>query len=137
NIHIVGEQLDRVTQAGLVETNAQTFNLGGSNTAIIDVTFVQPGVYVIINHDYSQAAKGQFAVIVVGNTPGPNPSNAVPPLSDVPDTSIPQSTIMQTFGTPLKPDCVVQVHGQWSISSSCPNEIPQPNGTLDQSYLGE
>jgi nitrite reductase (NO-forming) len=118
NFHIVGGILDRVSQAGMEENGAQTFNIGGSNSAIIDVKFNTPGVFVALNHDYSQMFKGQFAVIMVDNTGGPNPSNAVPPLGP---QSIPQATTPYTFGTPLV----------WDGHSDLSGTIQSPDGPAD------
>lgn len=100
NFHIVGEILDQVTQGGVVQQGVQTFMIGAANTAIIDVTFQQPGAFVIVNHDYSQLFKGQVAVVLVSpqGTSVSNPSNAVPPMGM---DSIAQTTTPYTFGTPF------------------------------------
>jgi nitrite reductase (NO-forming) len=107
NFHIVGEQLDRVVHGGRVQGQGlQTYLVGGSNDAIIDVIFDEPGVYAIVNHDYSALFKGQVAIVVVddanGENPlnykGNNPSNAVPPPGI--DT-IRQETTPYYAGTPM------------------------------------
>jgi len=131
NFHIVGQQLQRVDQGGAIQENIQTYNLGGSNSAIADVTFKQPGAYVIVDHNYAQLFKGRVAVILVGNNPNQNPSNAVPPTGR---DSLPQATVPYTFGTPLPASCLVNSGGTWSISntSGCSDQIPQSNGgTVD------
>lgn len=109
NFHIVGEMLDRVTDGGVVAGyGKQTYMIGGSNDAIIDVVFDAPGAYAIVNHDYSQLFKGQAAIALVdppnmavsksvNQTDDRQPSNAVPPLG--PD-SIPQATKPYMLGSP-------------------------------------
>ena len=91
--HIVGEIIDRVTQANRVQAQGtETWLIGGSQGAIIDVVFDEPGVYVIVNHDYAAIFSGAATVIVAGNPFGlevgdaqsyaevlGNPSDAVPP----------------------------------------------------------
>ncbi len=73
NFHIVGEILDRVTDGSIVSgIGEQTYTVGGSNDAIVDVVFDQPGVYAPVNHDYSQLFKGQAGLIVVDG-----PDNAI------------------------------------------------------------
>ena len=58
--------LDRVTDGSIVSgIGKQTYTVGGSNDAIVDVVFDQPGVYAFVNHDYSQLFKGQAGLIVV------------------------------------------------------------------------
>ncbi len=111
NFHIVGESLDRVTDGNVVSgIGKQTYTVGGSNDAIVDVTFDKPGVYAFVNHDYSSLFKGQAGLIVVN---GPdngmskqlklkddsNPSNAIPPVGK---DSIPVKTKPYMLGTPLK-----------------------------------
>jgi nitrite reductase (NO-forming) len=134
NFHIVGQQIQQVTQGGPIEKNVQTFNLGGSNSAIVDVTFNQAGTWVIVDHDYSQLFKGRVAIISVDNNvqPNSNPSNAVPPMGV---DSLPQGhTIPYTFGTPLPPDCLVNNGGMWTISPdpSCSDQKAVANGgTVD------
>ena len=110
NFHIVGEILDRVTDGGVVSgLGKQTYTVGGSNDAIIDVVFDQPGVYAFVNHDYSQLFKGQAGLIVVdgpdngtsnllGLTSDDNPSNAIPPTGA---NSIPVNVKPYMLGTPL------------------------------------
>ena len=142
NFHIVGEILDRVIQGGQPQYGVQTFNLGGSNGAVIDVTFTTPGAFVIVNHDYSQLFKGQVATILVCGPGGlcpsagvnaynpPNPSNAVPPLGS---QSVSQNTTSWTFGQPL-------VGWQWDVTGkSLPsNQKPVVNGgTVDKNFCAD
>ena len=121
--HIVGEQLDRVTVgANIMASGVQTWNIAPYSDATIDVVFEQPGVYAIVNHDYSSLFKGQASIIVVHSTvvedcgeaedggfdfvlcavvSGPaknNPSNAVPPLSALPNTSLDQTDTICNYG---------------------------------------
>ena len=110
NFHIVGEILDRVTDGNTVNgIGKQTYTVGGSNDAIVDVVFDQPGVYAFVNHDYSQLFKGQAGLIVVdgpdngtsnllGLTDDANPSNAIPPTGA---NSIPVNVKPYMLGTPL------------------------------------
>lgn len=93
--HIVGSQLDRVTQGNMVQAmGTQTWNIGGSQDAIIDVVYDEPGAYVIVNHDYAAIFSGAAAVQLAQASPAPNPSDAVAPPSSLPDTSIPQKTFV-------------------------------------------
>jgi nitrite reductase (NO-forming) len=92
NFHMVGESLDRVTDGSVVNgIGKQTYTVGGSNDAIVDIVFDQPGVYAFVNHDYAQLFKGQAGLVVVDGpdhaiskslniTDLSNPSNAIPPL---------------------------------------------------------
>lgn len=117
--HIVGEQLDRVTMGANEMTSSpiQTWNVGSYQDATIDVVFEQPGAYAIVNHDYSSLFKGQASVVVVHDSSidpnscgddlfctiisgpaGANPSNAVPPVSDLKDTSMEQDTCSYGVG---------------------------------------
>ncbi|MDQ4074217.1 MAG: multicopper oxidase domain-containing protein [Thermoproteota archaeon] len=126
NFHIVGETLDRVTDGSIVNgIGKQTYTVGGSNDAIIDVYFDLPGVYAFVNHDYSQLFKGQAGLIVVddvnnstsnllGLTDNANPSNAVPPVSANADDSIPMNVKPYMLGTPLQWD------GSNSTATTCP-----------------
>jgi nitrite reductase (NO-forming) len=110
NFHIVGEQLDRVTDGSIVSgLGKQTYMVGGSNDAIADVVFEQPGVFAFVNHDYSQLFKGQIGLIVVdgpdngtsttlGLTDDANPSNAIPPTGT---NSIPVTVKPYMLGSPL------------------------------------
>lgn len=107
NFHIVGEQLDAVTHGSYVQGRGlQTYLVGGSNDAIVDVVFDEPGVYAIVNHDYAALFKGQAAIVIVDdkdgknalNYEGANPANAVPPLG--PD-SIEQETTPYYAGAPM------------------------------------
>ena len=91
--HIVGEIIDRVTQGNRVQAQGtETWLIGGSQGAIMDVVFNEPGIYVAVNHDYAQIFTGTASVIVVGNPFGlevgdaksyaevlGNPSDAIPP----------------------------------------------------------
>jgi nitrite reductase (NO-forming) len=109
NFHIVGEILDRVTDGSIVNgISKQTYTVGGSNDAIVDVVFDQPGVYAPVNHDYSQLFKGQAGLIVVdgpdnaisnslGLTSDANPSNAIPPTGA---NSIPVEVTPYMVGIP-------------------------------------
>ena len=94
NFHMVGESLDRITDGSTVAgIGKQTYTLGGSNDAIVDIVFDKPGVYAFVNHDYAQLFKGQAGLIVVDDaenstskslnlTDDSNPSNAIPPVGD-------------------------------------------------------
>jgi nitrite reductase (NO-forming) len=116
NFHVVGEMLDRVTDGSIVNgIGKQTYTVGGSNDAIVDMYFDQPGVYAFVNHDYSQLFKGQAGLIVVddvnnstskllGLTDDSNPSNAVPPVSANAEDSIPVNIKPYILGTPLQWD---------------------------------
>ncbi|HKU33471.1 MAG TPA: multicopper oxidase domain-containing protein [Candidatus Nitrosotalea sp.] len=93
--HIVGGQMDRVTQGNVVQAmGTQTWDIGGSQDAIIDVVYDQPGAYVAVNHDYAAIFSGAAVVQLAQASPAPNPSDAVPPPSSVPDTTIPQKTFV-------------------------------------------
>ncbi len=103
--HIVGEIIDRVTQGNHVQAEGtETWNIGGSQGAIMDVIFHNPGVYVPLNHDYAAIFSGGASVVVAGDPfnlgykPGdmPNPSDAVPPLGK---NSIPQKQIVHCLCT--------------------------------------
>ena len=100
--HIVGEQLDRVTVgSSMIAQRVQTFGIAPYSDATIDVVFEQPGVYAIVNHDYSMLFKGQGSIVVVWPSNSnmlPNPSNAVPPVSALPGTSIIQSICLYGIG---------------------------------------
>lgn len=110
NFHIVGEVMDRVTDGSIVAgIGKQTYTVGGSNDAIVDVVFDQPGVFAPVNHDYSQLFKGQVGLIVVdgpdngtsnllGLTDKANPSNAIPPTGA---NSIPVEVKPYMLGTPI------------------------------------
>jgi len=92
--HIVGEIIDRVTQANRVQAQGtETWLIGGSQGAIMDVVFDDPGAYVAVNHDYAAIFSGAASVIVAGDpfglTEDPStdlavalgaPSDAVPPM---------------------------------------------------------
>ena len=111
NFHIVGEQLDRVISGQVVQGwGKQTYLLGGSNDAIIDVVFNKAGAFAPVNHDYASLFKGQAAIIVVNGPDGQpgkalglkntlNPSNAIPPMGK---DSIRVATTPYQLGTPLK-----------------------------------
>jgi integrase len=108
--HIVGGQLDRVISNQMVQgLGTQTYLLGPSSDAIIDVVFNKPSVYAPANHDYAALFKGQASIVVVdgpdgqpGKTSGledhNNPSNAIPPMGK---NSIPVQTKPYQLGTPL------------------------------------
>jgi hypothetical protein len=97
--HIVGEQLDRVSVGNnVMAKGVQTWGIPAYGDATIDVVFENPGVFAIVNHDYSQLFKGQAAIVVVSPTGGPNPSNAVPPVSALSSTSIAQTTCLYGIG---------------------------------------
>lgn len=79
-LHIVGSQIARVTQGNMVQAmGTQTWLVGGSQDAIMDVVFFEPGAYVVVNHDYSAIFSGAASVILAGNSTAANPSDAVPP----------------------------------------------------------
>lgn len=111
NFHVVGQQLARVMDGQLVQgLGTQTYLLGGSNDAIVDVVFNKPGVFAPVNHDYADLFKGQAVVLVVDGPdaqPGKelglkdykNPSNAVPPMGK---NSIPVETTPYQLGIPLR-----------------------------------
>jgi nitrite reductase (NO-forming) len=103
--HIVGEILDRVTQGNHVQAEGtETWNIGGSQGAIVDIVFDNPGAYVAVNHDYAAIFSGAATVFVAGDPfnlgykPGdmPNPSDAVPPLGK---NSIPQKQVVHCLCT--------------------------------------
>ncbi|MDE1863117.1 MAG: multicopper oxidase domain-containing protein [Thaumarchaeota archaeon] len=93
--HIVGGQMDRVTQGNVVQAmGTQSWLIGGSQDAIIDVVFDEPGAYVAVNHDYAAIFTGAATVMLAQDNMAPNPSDAVAPPSSLPDTSIPQQTFV-------------------------------------------
>jgi nitrite reductase (NO-forming) len=110
NFHIVGEQLDRVTDGSVTAGwGKQTYLVGGSNDAIVDVVFNKPGAYAPVNHDYADLFKGQIGIIVVDGPDGQpgkslglkdykNPSNAIPPMGK---DSIAVETTPYTLGAPI------------------------------------
>ena len=66
--HIVGEIIDRVYQGNVVQAKGtETWLIGGSQGAIADVVFDEPGVYVAVNHDYAAIFTGAASVMVVGD----------------------------------------------------------------------
>jgi len=72
--HIVGEIIDRVSQGNRVQSAAtETWLLGGSQNMIADVVFDEPGVYLIVNHDYAAIYTGAVTVVVAGDPFGLNP----------------------------------------------------------------
>ncbi|MBM3910261.1 MAG: copper oxidase, partial [Thaumarchaeota archaeon] len=78
--HIVGEIIDRVTQANRVQAQGtETWLLGGSQNMIADVVFDEPGVYVAVNHDYAAIFSGAATIFVVGDPFGLNKQLAVDP----------------------------------------------------------
>jgi nitrite reductase (NO-forming) len=65
--HMVGEIIDRVTQANRVQAQgSETWLLGGSQNMIVDMVFDEPGVYVAVNHDYAAIYSGAASVFVAG-----------------------------------------------------------------------
>jgi nitrite reductase (NO-forming) len=110
NFHIVGGQLDRVISGQVVQGwGKQTYLLGGSNDAIIDVVFNKAGAFAPLNHDYADLFKGQASILVVNGPDGQpgktlglkntlNPSNAIPPMGK---DSIRVATTPYQLGTPL------------------------------------
>ena len=101
--HIVGEILDRVVQGNRVQSaGTETWLIGGSQGAIVDLVFDEPGAYAAVNHDYAAIYTGAATVFVAGDPfnlnpvlvekgviPEPvpsyayalgNPSDAVPPM---------------------------------------------------------
>ena len=65
--HVVGEIIDRVTQANRVQAQGtETWLLGGSQNMIVDMVFDQPGVYAAVNHDYAAIYSGAATVFVAG-----------------------------------------------------------------------
>lgn len=72
--HIVGEILDRVVQGNRVQSAAtETWLIGGSQGAIVDLVFDEPGVYAAVNHDYAAIYSGAASVFVAGDPFGLNP----------------------------------------------------------------
>jgi nitrite reductase (NO-forming) len=103
--HIVGEIIDRVTQANVAQARGtETWLVGGSQGAIMDLVFDNPGVYVAVNHDYAAIFSGAATVFVAGDPfnlgygPGdmPNPSDAVAPAGM---NSIPQKEVVHCLCT--------------------------------------
>ncbi len=103
--HIVGEIIDRVTQANVAQAKGtETWLVGGSQGAIMDLVFDNPGVYVAVNHDYAAIFSGAATVFVAGDPfalgygPGdmPNPSDAVAPAGK---NSIPQKEVVHCLCT--------------------------------------
>lgn len=103
--HVVGEQLDRVTQGNRIQAQGtETWLIGGSQGATVDLVFDEPGVYVAVNHDYAAIFSGAGAVFVAGDPfnlgykPGdmPNPSDAIPPIGK---NSIPQKEVLHCLCT--------------------------------------
>jgi nitrite reductase (NO-forming) len=93
--HIVGGMMDRVTQGNMVQAmGTQTWNIGGSQDAIVDVVYDEPGAYVAVNHDYAAIFSGAATVQLAQANAAPNPSDAVPPDSSVPGTSNHQQTFV-------------------------------------------
>jgi nitrite reductase (NO-forming) len=72
--HIVGEILDRVTQGNRVQSAAtETWLIGGSQGAIVDIVFDEPGTYAAVNHDYAAIYTGAATIFVAGDPFGLNP----------------------------------------------------------------
>jgi len=81
--HIDGVILERVVQGNRVQVQGiETFDIAGSQGAIIDVVFEKPGQYLMINNDYSAMFTGAASVIFAQDSgiPAENPSDAIPPL---------------------------------------------------------
>jgi len=95
--HIVGEIIDRVVQGNRVQAQGtETWLIGGSQGATMDVVFDEPGVYVAVNHDYAAIFSGAATIFVAGDPFGlndqlgtsaksyaellGNPSDAIPPM---------------------------------------------------------
>ncbi|MEM2160381.1 MAG: multicopper oxidase domain-containing protein [Candidatus Nitrosotenuis sp.] len=95
--HVVGEIIDRVTQGNVVQAKGtETYEIGGSQGAIMDIVFDEPGVYAAVNHDYAAIFTGAASIFVAGDPFGlneqlgtnaasyadllGNPSDAVPPM---------------------------------------------------------
>jgi nitrite reductase (NO-forming) len=126
--HTVGEQLDRVSVgANVLAKGIQTWNIPPYGDATIDVVFEQPGVYAPVNHNYALLVKGQIAIIEVHPENAvlpPNPSNAVPPDSQLGETSISQSTCLYGLG----PDNMGDTADDHAFISECGAfEPPPPN----------
>jgi nitrite reductase (NO-forming) len=88
----------------------QTYFLGGTNDAIVDVVLDHAGIFAPVSHNYASLFRGQAAIMVVNGPDGQpgktmglkdtlNPSNAIPPMGK---DSIPVPTKPYTLGTPLK-----------------------------------
>jgi nitrite reductase (NO-forming) len=111
DFHIVGEQLGRVIHGQVVQGwGIQTYFLGGTNDAIVDVVLDHAGIFAPVSHNYASLFRGQAAIMVVNGPDGQpgktmglkdtlNPSNAIPPMGK---DSIPVPTKPYTLGTPLK-----------------------------------
>ena len=94
--HIVGEIIDRVTQGNRVQSAAtETWLLGGSQNMIADVVFDEPGVYIIVNHDYAAIYTGAATVVVAGDPFGLNPR-----LVDAGVISAPVASYAYALGNP-------------------------------------
>jgi nitrite reductase (NO-forming) len=95
NFHMVGESLDRIVDGSTVQgIGKQTYTVGGSNDAIVDIVFDHPGVYAFVNHDYAQLFKGQVGLVVVD----PVDSNATSASLNITDTSNPSNAIPPQTG---------------------------------------
>ena len=94
--HVVGEIIDRVYQGSVLQSKGtETYLIGGSQGAIVDMVFDDPGAYAAVNHDYAAIFTGAATIIVAGDPFGlneqlgtnaksyaellGNPSDAVPP----------------------------------------------------------
>jgi nitrite reductase (NO-forming) len=72
--HIVGEILDRVVQGNRVQSAAtETWLIGGSQGATVDLVFDEPGTYAAVNHDYAAIYTGAATIFVAGDPFGLNP----------------------------------------------------------------
>ena len=103
--HVVGEIIDRVVQGNHVQAQGtETWLIGGSQGATMDIVFDNPGVYVAVNHDYAAIFSGAAIVFVAGDpfhlgyAPGamPNPSDAIPPAGM---NTIPQKEVVHCLCT--------------------------------------
>ncbi|GFN40104.1 MAG: copper oxidase [Marine Group I thaumarchaeote] len=72
--HVVGEIIDRVVQGNRVQSAAtETWLLGGSQNMIVDMVFDEPGIYLIVNHDYAAIYTGAATLVIAGDPFGLNP----------------------------------------------------------------
>ncbi len=118
SFHIVGEALDRVAVGNnILAHGVQTWGIPAYADATIDVVFEEPGVYVMVNHDYSMLFKGQAIVFEALESGEPlNPSNAIPPESDLKKTSISSATCAYGIG----PDGVWGTADDDTFVHNCP-----------------
>lgn len=110
-LHIVGEMLTRVTQGGRIQSGPiESWVIGGSQNAIIDVVFESPGVYAMVNHDYAAINTGATTVFVVGD-----PFDLNPILLEKGVIEEPVSSYAEIFGNPFS-----------AIPPLGPQSIPHP-----------